>query len=135
MSRTMKLSFINRKHRARGGFTIIEVCVALGLGLLAMAVILFNNDGMKAMFSKGTCIGNQRNVQTVAKAYATTNDLDTGASLPVTAIIGSGLPIATAPTCRGGGTYTALGTVPASGVRYYPDTGIAAHVATSLANW
>ena len=39
-----------------------------------------------------------------------------------------------APTCRGGGTYTALGTVPASGVPYYPAYGIAAHVAT-LANW
>ena len=93
-----------------------------------MAVILFNNDDMKAMFSKGTCIGNQRNVQTVAKAYATTNDLQIRRHRHHRL----GLPIATAHLSRRRDTASARS---ASGVRYYPHTVRTAHVASSLANW
>jgi type II secretory pathway pseudopilin PulG len=118
--------------RGSAGFTLVELMLVLGLLVLVSGALLFGYSAYRDGANKSLCLVNQQSVQDKMRSYAALNGLNVGDSLASTAIIGSGLFIEVAPTCKGGGTYTYGTTVPATGTAYCT---CSKHTPASTSGW
>ena len=120
------------RNWAEGGFTLVELMLVLGLLVLVSGALFFGYSAYKDGANKNLCLINQQSVQDKVRSYAALNGLNAGDTLASTALIGTGLFIEVAPTCKGGGTYTYTGTVPATGTAYCT---CSKHAPASTAGW
>src|SRR6059058_4047354 len=90
----------------RKGFTLVEIMiVVLIIGiLLAIAVPNF----IKARESSRTqaCIANLKQLDSATEQYAMENKARTGATVAISALVGSANYIKSTPACPSGGTYS-----------------------------
>ena len=130
---------MKKPERSKRAFTLIEVAAVIAVLLALIAVLFINIQGYLNGTYRAQCILNQSNVQKAVRSYSSMNGLTTGAVMASTTIIGAGLMIPVAPTCKAGGTPTYTGTVPAVGVAYMTCSLAAQasnpHAPSSIAAW
>jgi prepilin-type N-terminal cleavage/methylation domain-containing protein len=128
------LKNMNMRVRQRGT-TLIELSVVIAVLLLLVGVLFIGITAWKNGANTAACIINLSSIQKAARGYANMNGLAAAATLPVSTLTSAGF-WSTVPICPAGGTYTALGSVPAQGTAYMTCS-LSGHgpSTTSLANW
>jgi type II secretory pathway pseudopilin PulG len=123
------------KQVGQSGTTLIELSVVIAVLLLLVGVLFIGITAWKNGANTAACIINLSSIQKAARGYANMNQLNTGASLPITALTTAGF-WGTVPVCPAGGTYTPKTVVPSQGIAYMTCS-VSGHApsATNLANW
>ncbi len=94
----------------------IVLVMALLVGLLG--ILVYNFGPFKEGQNQALCVTNIAKVQQAMRSYAMMNLIADGGTLASTTIIGTGKMIPATPTCKSGGTYTYLTTVPVINTAY-----------------
>jgi prepilin-type N-terminal cleavage/methylation domain-containing protein len=131
----MNILQTNNKHARQHGTTLIELSVVIAVLLLLVGVLFIGMTGWKSGANAAACIVNLSSIQKAARGYQNMSGLGQGSALTMAALTSAGFWSST-PVCPGGGTYTTLGTVPATGIAYMKCS-IAGHApsTTTIANW
>ena len=123
------------QQASQRGTTLIELSVVIAVLLLLVGVLFIGMTAWKNGANMAACIMNLSSIQKAVRGYQNMNGLAQGSTLAVAAMTSAGF-WSTAPVCPAGGTYTALGSVPAQGIAYMTCS-ISGHApsTTTIANW
>lgn len=111
----MKLN-LNKKGQA--GMTLIEITLVIAVLLGLISVLFIGVAAYKEGSDRAKCILNISTMQKAVRSYQNLNELDEGATLTTTDLIGAGKMFETAPVCNSGGSYTPAGVVPTTNTPY-----------------
>lgn len=136
----MKTNPIRRSTRSTAsGFTLIEISLVIALLLGLIAVVFMGLGSYRNGADKAKCKMQLAAVQKAVRSHANMQNLSIAASLPDTAVFGSGLVMEAEPACPAAGTaYTWGSAVPAVGASYGTCTytiGGTDHVLTGIGDW
>jgi len=93
-------------HRARGGFTLIEMLIVLGILGIILALAIPNFTRSRAEARKQLCIENLSQIESAKQLWGLENQKHAG-SIPLSSdLIGPTSYIKIMPQCAGGGTYS-----------------------------
>jgi type II secretory pathway pseudopilin PulG len=128
-----------RNMKRKAGMTLLELTVVILVLLSLISILFIGARAWKKGSDRAGCILNIRNVQQAMRSHANLQNIDMGATLASTALIGSGLYLETTPMCPGDKTkaYTYLAAVPQVGTLYATcgNSAVSDHIPAAYKDW